>query len=316
MRKTSPLEPTGFVENIETARRFIDPVFRDTPQYRSEGLSALLKTSVICKVETVNPIGCFKGRGVAWWLSRQQAIERVVCASAGNFGQAVAYLCRQAGIVATVFVADNANPAKVEALTRLGARLHQQGADFDAAKEAARLYAAAEGCTFLEDGHDPALAEGAGTIAAELGAWPGSIDRLYVPVGNGALANGVGLWFQHHHPATEVIGVSAEGAPAMYRSWHQRRVVLTEHVSTIADGIAVRTPVPEALRLLADALDDFILVSDHQIQEAMRAYYETERLVAEPAGAVSLAGAMAHAGQHPNQTVATLLCGANIDPRH
>ena len=305
----------GLVENIEAACAAIDPVFRDTPQYRSEGLSAWLGASVICKVESVNPIGSFKGRGVSWWLHRQPDLDRVVCASAGNFGLAVAYLCCPRGIAVDVFVAETANPAKVEALARLGARLHTHGADLDAAKDAAREYAANEGCTFLEDGHDPAIAEGAGTMAAELGAWPDPIDVLYVPVGNGALANGIGLWFQHHRPETRVIGVSAEGAPAMHQSWHQGVCVRTDRAATIADGIAVRTPVPAALPLLAQALDDFILVSDGQIREAMQAIVAEERLIVEPSGAVSLAAARLHADATRNQTVAILLCGSNVDPR-
>lgn len=306
----------GFIEHIEIARGIIDRVFVQTPQYRSEGLSDLLNASILCKVETMNPIGSFKGRGVAWWLSQQMDLSRVVCASVGNFGQAVAYLCGKAGIPSEVFTAVDANPSKLEAIARFGAVLHQEGADFDAAKEAARMYAADQGYAFLEDGHHPAIAEGAGTMAAELGEWPGPIDIVYVPIGNGALANGVGHWFRQQRPGTKVVGVSTEGAPAMYRSWHQEQAVSTERVQTIADGIAVRVPVPAALDLLATALDDFILVSDQNVEQAMRAYFEKEHIIVEPAGAVSLAGAMVQQELNHGKTIATLLCGSNIDPRY
>ena len=104
------------VENIRAAAGGIDPIFLSSPQYRSEGLSAVLAATVLVKLESANPIGCFKGRGADWWMHSQPPIERVVCASAGNFGQAIAYTGRRRKVAVTVFAASSANPAKLEAI--------------------------------------------------------------------------------------------------------------------------------------------------------------------------------------------------------
>jgi threonine dehydratase len=303
-------------DNIRAAAEAIDPVFRHTPQYRSEALSARLGVSLLCKIESANPIGSFKGRGADWWFTRHAGLSRVVSASAGNFGQAIAYVGRRAGVAVEVFAAETANPAKVQAMQRLGAQVHQQGRDFDAAKEEAAQFAKAHGYQFVEDGREDEIAEGAGTLALELGAYPNAVDIIYVPLGNGALLNGVGSWFKSQSSHTKVVGVCAEGAPAMAQSWRQGQAISTHTADTIADGIAVRTPIPESLLHLRSAVDDIVLVSEAQILRAMRAYLECERLVTEPAGAVSLAAAMDHAQDDRGKTVATLVCGSNIDPRH
>lgn len=304
------------VHNIQAAAQAIDPVFLHTPQYQSEELSVQLGVQLLCKVETSNPIGSFKGRGADWWLQCQTGLTRAVCASAGNFGQAVAYTGRRAGITVDVFAAETANPAKVEAMRRLGAQVHLHGADFDAAKAAAADFASQHHCPLIEDGREDAIAEGAGTIAVELGTYPTPIDVIYVPVGNGALVNGIGAWFKSESPQTKVIGVCSETAPSMAQSWQQGQVVTTETAHTIADGIAVRQPVPASLLHLATAVDSMILVSEDQIRQAMQAYYDCEQLVTEPAGAVSLAAAIANAPADRGRTVATLVCGSNIDPRY
>lgn len=298
---------------IEEAAAAIDPVFRDSPQYVSEGLSEALGCRVLCKVESVNPIGSFKGRGADWWMRRRQDLAQVVCASAGNFGQAIAYAGRARGIGVQVFAAENANQQKLAAIRRLGARVHLHGEDLDAAKAEAKAAARADGLFFVEDGREPEITEGAGTIAVELGRYDEPIDVIYVPVGNGALAGGICAWVGARMPGTRVIGVSAAGAPAMRESWRTGKAVETRLVSTVADGIAIRVPIAESLPPLA-GLHDFVLVSDDQMIAAMRALFEHERLVAEPAGAASLAAAMAGARANRGRCVATLLCGSNIDP--
>jgi threonine dehydratase len=303
-------------DNIRAAANAIDPIFRHTPQYRSEELSARLGVSLLCKIESANPIGSFKGRGADWWFTCHTGLPRVVCASAGNFGQAIAYVGRRAGVAVEVFAATTANPAKVRAMQSLGAKVHQRGRDFDAAKEEAAQFAKTHGCRFVEDGREDEIAEGAGTLALELATYPDAIDIIYVPLGNGALLNGVGSWFKSQSSHTKVVGVCAERAPAMARSWRQGEALSTDAADTIADGIAVRTPIPESLLHLRSAVDDIVLVSEAQIRRAMRAYFECERLVTEPAGAVSLAAAMDNAQEDRGKTIATLVCGSNIDPRH
>ncbi|MCZ6508672.1 MAG: pyridoxal-phosphate dependent enzyme, partial [Acidobacteria bacterium] len=296
------------------ASQAIDPVFLQTPQYRSEGLSRLIGAAVLCKLESANPIGCFKGRGADWWMQSSTPGRRVVCASAGNFGQALAYAARRLEREVTVFAACSANPAKLEAMRNLGADVRTYGEDFDEAKDEAARYAAAQGALYVEDGREDEIAEGAGSIAVEILAGE-AVDAIYVPVGNGALANGVGSWGRQHSPQTRVVGVCAEGAPSMERSWRSGEAVATDAVSTIADGVATREPIAEALAHFAEVVDDVVLVSDGEIVAAMRALFEHERLVTEPAGAVSLAGLLNNCESESGRLVATLVTGSNIDPR-
>jgi threonine dehydratase len=298
---------------IEEAARCIDPVFLNSPQYEAEILGDELGLKLVCKVETANRIRSFKGRGTDYLLHRLgDEAGRLICASAGNFGQGLAYAARKRNVPLTVFAAESANPAKVESMRRLGAEVRLEGEDFDEAKAAARALAESEGWRFVEDGREAEIAEGAGTIALELCRWPEPFDALLVPLGNGALLSGVGTWMKAHAPSTEVIGVCAEGAPAMALSLREGVMRTTEKVDTIADGIAVRVPVEEALSDLAGVVDDVLLVDDRTMVRAMRLLFWRLGLVVEPAGAAGIAALLAHRERFAGSLVATPLCGGNL----
>ncbi|HEX2091230.1 MAG TPA: pyridoxal-phosphate dependent enzyme [Longimicrobiaceae bacterium] len=310
--QTPPVSPRLSLERIEEAAREIDPVFLDTPQFLAEPLTERLGCELVVKVETVNPIRSFKGRGADFFVRGLGRGEPLVCASAGNFGQGLAYAARARGIPLTVFAATTANPLKVERMRALGAEVRLSGSDFDAAKAAARDFAEQEGVRFLEDGREPAISEGAGTIGVELARWPDGLDTVLVPLGNGALLAGVGHWLRAHRPEVRIVGVCASGAPAMERSWRSGAVVETERADTIADGIAVRVPVPEALATLEGVVDDVLLVDDPTTVEAMRLVFDGLGLLVEPAGAAGVAAALAHGERFAGERVATVLCGANL----
>lgn len=201
-------------ENIEKAARVIDPVFLHTPQFELDALNEVLGMRLVLKVETLNPIRSFKGRGTDYFVrGLPQASPALVCASAGNFGQGMAYACRKWGLALTVFAAETANPFKLERMRRLGATVKLEGQDFDAAKEAAKVYARTRDFIFVEDGLEVEIAEGAGTIGLELTHYPVPFDAVLVPLGNGALINGIGVWFKAKHPSTKIIGVVAWAHP-------------------------------------------------------------------------------------------------------
>lgn len=316
-----PARRAPSVAGVREAAGVIDPVFGNTPQFVSDPLSDALGLRLLCKVESLNPIRSFKGRGTSYLLHRLVADaasggempRELVCGSAGNFGQGLAYAARRRGLPVTVFAATSASPLKVARMRELGAHVELAGHDFDAAKDAARDYVRGRaGARFIEDGHEPAIAEGAGTIALELDRWPEPIDVALVPLGNGALLAGVGLWLRAHRPATRVIGVCAAGAPAMADSWRAGRVVVAPAADTIADGIAVRVPVPAALDDLRGVLDEVVLVDDAAIVEAMRLLFDSLGIVVEPAGAVGVAAALAHGARFAGRLVATPLCGGNV----
>jgi threonine dehydratase len=296
---------------IEEAAAVVDPVFLHSPQVRVERHAVDLGCELFVKVETVNPIRSFKGRGADFFLRSIDLGERLVCASAGNFGQAMAYACRRRGMPLVVFASVNANELKIEAMRRLGADVRLAGHDFDAAKDAARAFATAAGARMVEDGLEPAISEGAGTIAVELLTQPEPLEAIVIPLGNGALLGGVARWTKAVSPSTEVIAVQAAGAPAMERSWRLGSVVELP-AQTVADGIAVRVPIPEAVGDMYGRVDDVLLVDDDAIVEAMRLCHRRLGLVVEPAGAVGLAAVAAHRRRFADRRVATILCGGNM----
>ncbi len=296
------------LENIARAAKTIDPVFRDTPQYVDEQLCAALGRRIVTKVETANPLRSFKGRGADFLASTLPVGQTVVCASAGNFGQAVAYAGRNHGFPVEVFVSDTAVPDKVTRMRSLGATVHAVPGDFTRAKDAARQHAERTDAVFVEDGRELAISEGAGSIAVELLESGLEIDAVVVPIGDGALVTGMARWLKEHSPHTRIVGVCASGAPAVARAWAGE--TYTGPVDTIADGIAVRVPVPEAIPRLRALVDDIVLVDDDALRRAADVALRTLGLVLEPAGAAGLAAIAVH--DIPGETIATVLTGSNV----
>lgn len=301
------------IERIAAAAAAIDPVFKNTPQFICEGLSAELARPVLLKVETLNPVRSFKGRGSSWFAqSVKDKSPPVICASAGNFGQGVAYCGTRAGLAVKVVAPETANPLKLEAMKRFGAELILHGHDFDAAKLHAAEVARTTGGYFLEDGKEPAIAEGAGTIAWELLQTTPRPAALYVPVGNGSLICGIAAWLKAKAPNIKVIGVCPEAAPSMTLSWRAGRVVTTETANTMADGLAVRLPVAEAVAFMRTCVDDMVLVSEERMLEAMRLLFRHAGLAIEPSGAAGIAAIMD--APRTDALSAAILCGGNVRP--
>lgn len=304
------------LDNVRQAASLIDPVFAASPQYDCEPLSVALRTRLALKVETVNPIRNFKGRGASYFVRRSVEAgagkNGFACASAGNFGQAMAYACRTQGLPMTVFAAKGANPLKVERMRALGADVRLEGQDFDAAKASCRAWADEKGIPFIEDGREVWITEGAGTIGLELLARDDAFDAVVVPLGNGALLNGVARWLKAASPATEIIAVCAEGAPSMERSWRSGAIVETETADTIADGVAVRVPVPEAVADMRGLVDDVVLVDDDTTRRAMELTQRHAGIVVEPAGALGVAAILKDPDRYKDRRIATILCGGNL----
>ncbi len=211
-----------------------------------------------------------------------------------------------------VFAAEKANRLKLDRMRELGADVRLAGRDFDEAKQHARAFANDTGARFIEDGREPAIAEGAGTIAVELARWPHAFDFAFIPLGNGALLAGIGTWLKATSPATRRIGVCAAGAPSMALSLQHGVPESTESAATIADGIAVRVPVPEALRDLAGVVDEVLLVEDDHLITAMQLSFRYHGLVVEPAGAAGVAAAVAFQQRFRDASIVTPLCGGNV----
>ena len=304
--------PSGIV----AAAAAIDPIFTHSPLISNEAADEELGCRLFLKVETLNPVRSFKGRGPDWWFANLPASDQaVVCASAGNFGQGVAYAARRRGRKAIVFASRHANAAKIAAIRRFGAEVIQEGDDFDAAKIEARAFAARNGLVFVEDGDERRIAEGAGTIAKEMTdalSASAPLDSIVVPLGNGALLSGVGTWIRHAMPGCRIIGVVAETAPSMKLSWESGTVQSTDTADTIADGIAVREPVPYAISCLEGIVDEVVAVSEQALADALTFSSSRFGLVAEPAGSAGIAAIMTLASRFASQRVGTILCGSNV----
>jgi threonine dehydratase len=311
------LEPAA----IRAAHERIDRAFIDTPQYVHEDLTRRLGVPVIVKVETLNPIRSFKGRGT--WLAVGALAEEgrigsdrpVACVSAGNFGQGVAYAARALALPAIVFVSRHANPGKVERMRGLGAQVIEAGDDFDAARTASETYAAEHGVELLVDGDDPRISTGAATLALEVTDAVGAGDLpapvvASVPVGNGALINGVGSWLRAELPGCRVVGVQAEAAPAMAQSFAAGHPVDTDSADTFADGIATRVAIPRAVALLPGRVDEMRLVSEVALREAQAILTEELGITVEGAAAASWAGMLA--GQLPDGPALLIVTGSNV----
>lgn len=305
------------LDRIRRASLLIHPSLLNTPQLRYGSLSRALGCSLTLKNETANRLGCFKGRGTEFFLGRihsQLANKSLVCASAGNFGLALAYSAARRKFDLTVFVPVSASTAKIDAIRRHGARIVAMGRDLDEAKDGARVHARSIDARFVEDGAELEISEGAGTIAVEL-LTGDRYDSIVVPLGNGALLAGVGRWVKAQSPNTKLIGVCSSGAPVMFDCWRAKSTVRTSAIATIrtiADGIAVRVPVAEAVADLEPLVDEIRMVDDTQLIDAMRLIRSHTGFLCEPSAVVGVAAITADPDRFAGERVATILTGHNL----
>jgi threonine dehydratase len=300
---------------IETARDSIDPVFLDSPLLRETPLDQALGCVLALKLETLNPIRSFKGRGTeALFAALSQKPKSVVATSTGNFGQGIARAARRRGIAATILAPDGANPLKLAAMERLGAAVRiVPAAEGDGKAGAARL-AAETGAMMIEDGAHREIAAGAGVIGLELteaGILP---DILVIQLGDGALAAGIGSWLRARSPKTRIVGVVASGAPAMMQSLAAGRAVVTAGVDTIADGMAICAPIASSVAMLKHCIDAVVAVDDAAIVAAARLLLRLTGVLVEPSGAAGIAAIATHRDTFAGQSVAGVLTGSNLSP--
>jgi len=313
--RKAPNAPVSLAD-VRQAHARIGEHLAPTPLVSHPLLNQRVGAEVFVKLENTQSIGSFKIRGGINLLAQLSSDERrrgIVTATRGNHGQSLARAAGLYGARCTIYVPRGNNPHKNAAMEALGATVVVEGHDFDAAMAAAEAYADETGARLVHPAREPALIAGVGTVALEMLAQAGGgLDVLYVPVGGGSLASGMAITMKALSPATRLVGVSAENAPAMHHAWHtgeDRAFVTTE---TIADGLAVRLPVDMTLGVLRPLLDDWVLVSEAEIQQAVRCYAETIHQLAEGAAAAGLAAALRHeGGTHRN--VGLVMTGGNID---
>jgi threonine dehydratase len=305
------------LDRIRAAVPRIAPEFRDTPQYECEPLGAVLGCRITLKVETLNPVRSFKGRGTETVLARlvgEDGPGAVICASAGNLGQALAYSGRRRAVPCTVVASAAVNPLKLRRMRELGASVHLVDGDIEVARRVARDLADRDGRFLVEDSENVDTCEGAATIGLELLTGPEPFDAVLLALGGGALATGVGRVARSLSPSTSVVGVQPAGAPAMTLSWRAGVVVETDTTDTIADGVAGRHPIAEVLDDLLVLADDVLLVGEDSIRAGMRLLHEHAGLVVEPSAALGVAAVLENRSRFAGTHIATVVCGGNVTP--
>lgn len=304
-------------DDLEAARALLAQHLAPTRLVLASSLARTSGAQVYLKLESEGPTGSFKVRGALTAAHRRLArgpLAGLVACSTGNHGAAVAYVARQVGVPATVFLPERPNPVKRARIADLHATVVEVGRDYDAAREHAVRYARERGFHFVEDGWDSDLTLGPATIACEILAELPATDVIYVPVGGTTLIQGVAFATRHLKPGVRIVGVQAAGAPAYHRSWMENRVVTTETCDTIADGLAVRCPTAGNVQALRELVDEMRLCSEEELLRAIYRLLLDEHTLAEPAGAAATAAFLQTGRAHAGQTVVLLVTGANLTP--
>src|SRR5882672_7140540 len=303
-------------EDILAAREFIAPYLAKTPLVRVEKLSERLGCDYYVKLENLQPTGAFKVRGgvnLVGTASEQERRAGLVSASTGNHGQSIAYAGRLFGAKVIIYAPkENVNESKMQAMRDFGAEVRLHGRDFDEARLEAERVAHAEGFRYVHSANEPKLIAGVGTIGIEIFEDLPDVDVIIAPAGGGSCASGNSIVAQHFNPEVRVIAVQSKSAPAMWHAWKNRNLEPYPTMATEHEGLATRVPFELTNRILWELLDDFVLVSDEEINEAIRLLAQNAKQVAEGAGAASLAAAIKMRDQIKGKKVVGILSGGNI----
>jgi threonine dehydratase len=304
------------LRDVEDAAAIVYVAMPPTAQYAWPLLARRAGCEVWVKHENHTPTGAFKVRGGLVYMDRlkrdQPGVVGVVSATRGNHGQSIALAAARTGIAATIVVPLGNSVEKNAAMRAFGAELVEAGHDFDSARETAIRLAGERGLSMVPSFHRD-LVCGVATYALELFRAAPLLDTVYVPIGLGSGICGVIAVRDALGLSTEVVGVVSTEAPAYALSFTAGKVVATNSANTMADGMAVRGPDAEALKVILKGADRIVKVSDAEIATAMRTYYEDTHQLTEGAGAASLAALMQERERQAGKRIGVVLSGGNID---
>ncbi len=299
-------------EKIQKAKEVLDPIISKTPIVHASKLHEHL----YIKAENLQGTGAFKLRGAYFKLSNLSEEEKqrgVIAASAGNHAQGVAYSCMKMGIKGTIVMPKTAPLSKIEATRSYGVNVELQGDTFNDAYEYAKNLQEITGAVFIEPFNDEDVIAGQGTIGIEILEKMLDVDTVVVPIGGGGLISGIASAIKNIKPSCRVIGVQSENAPSMKRSLEEGEIIQLDSVNTIADGIAVKTPGKLTYDICKELVDEVVTVSEEEIAATILILLEKMKMVAEGAGATSVAAALFHKIDLDHHKVVCVLSGGNID---
>ncbi len=302
------------LHDVLSAQERIRPHLRPTPLISYPAINQLLGTTALVKHENCQPVGAFKVRGGVNLISQLSDDERdkgVIVASTGNHGQSISYASKIFGLEAIVVVPEDSNPEKIESMKLMGAEVVFHGRTYDEAKRHCEHLAEKHGYRYIHSGNEPHLIAGVGTEALEMLEECPQISKIIVPIGGGSGAAGCCIVAKAINPNIKVIGVQSESSPAAYHSWKQKKLVQRPN-KTIIEGLSTGTAFELPQRILKKYLDDFVLVSDDDIMQAVVWMIKKAHTLAEGAGAAALAGAYRIRNRLKKDTVGIICSGGNL----
>ncbi len=305
-----------YLENIKNAYQQINDVIVRTPLLYSPTFSEICggNNKVYLKCENLQTTGAYKLRGALnkiRTLTDEEKMQGVVCSSAGNHAQGVAYAATLERINAIIVMPETTPYLKVQATREFGGKVILHGSCYDDAYKEARRIEKEEGATFIHPFDDMDIISGQGTVALEILEDLEDVDIILVPIGGGGLISGIATYAKTINPNIKVIGVQAQGANAMERSFRAKKLVALDQISTIAEGIAVKRPGDLTFSLIQQYVDEIVTVKDNVIVDKLLMLLEKHKLVAETSGAASLAALKQL--DCTNKKVVCILSGGNID---
>jgi threonine dehydratase len=305
-------------EDITAAAKVVHTYLKPTRLYEWPALSRLLGCRYFLKHENHTPTTAFKVRGGIYLVSRlsdEQKRRGIIGCTTGNHGQSLAYACRLFGVRCVLVVPTDSNPDKLAAMRVLGAELIEYGHDYDEARLHCEAIRRQEGLRYVHSANEPDLIAGVGTYALEIFDELPQPDVVLVPVGLGSGICGTALVAAARHPATQIIGVQSELAPAVMLSWREGRPIETDRPGTFAEGLATRMPAEMTLAIMRRYVRDMVLVGEQELREAIRLLLRHTHNLAEGAGAASTAAAFRLRERLAGKTVVGVLSGGNLDVR-
>jgi threonine dehydratase len=303
------------LQDIQAARPVVDAHLPRTPLLHSAPLSRMTGCDVWLKLESLAPIGSFKGRGAINRIARLTPEEKsrgVITASTGNHGGAVAWAAHKTGAAATVVLPRGVPDIKRQTIEDAGAHIMVDGANWNESCAVARQIARERGMLYLEDGEDPTIMAGAGTVALEILDDLPEVDVIVVPVGGGNFIAGCGIAVKGVKPSVRLVGVQSEAAPGVFQSWQAGRVVSAE-CHTFAGGMATTGPVEMAFDVMRKTVDGMYLVSEEELLRGIGLTAKHHAFIVEGAAAAPLAALLRYRDDFAGKRVALVVSGRNLD---
>ena len=303
-------------QDIIAARKVVARFLKQTPLIHYPELSERLGFQAYIKHENHHPTGSFKVRGGLNFMHHLPPAQRekgVLTATRGNHGQSIAYAAAQFGVKATVVVPHGNNPEKNSAMRAFGAELIEHGNDFDEALALCETLQAERGLYYVHPCMEPGLFHGVGTYSLEIFESLPYLDAIIVPIGGGSGCCGAITVAKAINPKVKVIGVQAENAPAIYRSWKTGQRVETDSCDTIADGLATRVPFSLPFSIIKKGIHDMVLLSEEELKEGIRLALRWTHNLAEGAGASPIAAAHKLNDTLAGKHVVMVMSGGNLD---